>query len=66
MRSDVPPTYMGNFMKIIPLVREFNDPKPTHMGGKYPYQQYVMYPCTARAGADNVLTVAQKKGELGA
>ena len=41
--SDVPPTYMGNLMKMIPLFREFNGQKPTHMGGTYPYQQYVMY-----------------------
>ena len=31
-------------MKMIPLCREFNGQKPTHMGGTYPYQQYVMYP----------------------
>ena len=42
--SDDLPTYMGNFMKMRPLFREFNDQKPTHMGGTYPYQQYVMYP----------------------
>ena len=43
MKSDVPPTYMGNLMKMIPLFREFSDPKPTHMDGTYLYQQYVMY-----------------------
>ena len=40
---DVPPTYMGNFTKMIPLFREFNGQTPTNMGGKYPYKQYVMY-----------------------
>ena len=29
--SDVPPTYMGNLMKMIPLCREFNSQNPTHM-----------------------------------
>ena len=29
--SDVPPTYMGNLMKMIPLFREFNGQKPTHI-----------------------------------
>ena len=42
--SDDPPTYMGDFMNIIPLFREFDSQKPTHMGGTYPYQQYAMYP----------------------
>ena len=42
--SDDPPTYMGNLMKMIPLFREFNGQKPTHMDGTYPCQQYVMYP----------------------
>ena len=46
--SDVPPTYMGNLIKMIPLFREFNGQKPTHMGGTYPYQQYVMNPLPLR------------------
>ena len=39
--SDDPPTYMGNVMKMIPLFRESNGQKPTHMGVTNPYQQYV-------------------------
>ena len=41
--SDALPTYMGHFMKMIPLFGELNGEKPTHLGGTYPYQQYVMY-----------------------
>ena len=38
-----PPNYMGNLMKMMPLFKEFDGQNPTHMGGTYPYQQYVMY-----------------------